>query len=555
MTQTDLKTDKPKNSITMESNLQTQELKNSATQTYADLLSETQQAEFPLLNEVTAPFVENPLHLMNSIYDEDGITVPCALPDTMVQCLPQMMSEPLSLYEDPDIRTMLLMAMMPTLGSAMSHVRVRHGQRLYGLGMMNICVGSSASGKGSVGDVASLVDGINEIICRESAQAQADYRKRHNRYNRLNRQLNFAAKSDITQLIDINNISEEVDEPEAPLRRMHKLPSKTTAANLYRLLYANGDNISYLHIPELAEMSAANRSSFGDFMYILLAAQNEEALHTGRKTDDEDYRIEHTRLSFTATGTMSSVRDFIPNLEDGLSTRFLYHNLPAKSTVRDEMDEATAEAYRDVYTYYKGQLTDIWNALRRFEGCPEEEMPRLVITDSQRDLINRYYQQLVAFVALTQPDKDLRAPILRSRLNLYRMLMIIAVLRRHEEEGTAESIFGETTFTTADADLRWGLAYIFYTMMQTSALYNRLRREEKEEAKPVACISPLAFLNVLPRQFTTAVANKQGEELGMKTRTVCKHLRTLCTQGYLLRIRQGVYSKPARINKKLAHAA
>ena len=267
---------------------------NQQPKSYGDVLRETQQEEFPLLSEVTQGIVEDPLTLMNSIYDEDGVLVPCALPDAMWKSLPQMMSETLSLYDNADIRTMLLMAMMPTLGSAMSNVRVRHGQRHYSLGMMNICVGPSASGKGSVGDVASLVDGINKIICEESAQAQADYRKKHKRYNRLNSQLTFAAKGDVEHLVDVNDIAEEVDEPQAPLRRMHKLPAKTTAANYYKLIYANGDNISFLHIPELAEMSAANKGSFGDFMYILLAAQNEEQLHTGRKTDDEDYLIEHT---------------------------------------------------------------------------------------------------------------------------------------------------------------------------------------------------------------------------------------------------------------------
>ena len=410
MTQTDLKTDKPKNSITMESNLQTQELKNSATQTYADLLRETQQAEFPLLNEVTAPFVENPLHLMNSIYDEEGTIVPCPLPDTMTRCLPQMMNETLSLYDDADIRTMLLGALMATIGSAMSHVRVRHGQRLYSLGIMNLCVGPSASGKGYVGDVASLVDGINKIICEESAQAMADHRKRHKRYTRRNSQLNFAAKGDVSNLIDVNNIAEEVDEPQAPLRRMHKLPSKTTAANLYRLIYANGENI------------------------------------------------------------------------------------------------------------------------------------------------DSYYEQMVTFVALTQPDRDLRAPILRSRLNLYRMLMIIAILRRYDEQGCAEGLFSEQRFTISEDDLRWDLAYIFYTVMQTSAIYNRLRREEKEE-KTVVCISPLAFVNLLPKQFTTAVALKQGEEMGMKPRTVKKHLHTLCTKGYIGRLRQGVYGKTSRKVSKLGQAA
>ena len=550
MTQTNSTIDKPKNSTAMENSLPTQDPNNSQANTsYADVLRETQQEEFPLLGEVTRGIVDDPITLMNAHTDEDGVVVPCALPDAMMQSLPQMMSETLSLYDDADIRTMLLMAMMPTLGSAMSNVRVRHGQRLYSLGMMNICVGPSAAGKGCGGDVASLVDGINKIICEESAQAMADHRKRHTRYKRLSSQLNFAAKDDVSQLVDVNDIAEEVDEPQAPLRRMHKLPAKTTAANYYRLLYANGENISYLHIPELAEMTAANKGSFGDFMYILLAAQNEEQLHTGRKTDDEDFFIEHTRLAMAATGTMSSVREFIPNLEDGLSTRFLYHCLPAKSDVRGEMDEATAEAFRDVYGHHRGVLTEIWKELRQFEGKADDEMPRLVISDEQRMYIDEYYRQLVSFISLTLPDRDLRAPILRSRLNLYRMLMIIAVLRRYEEMGTVEGMFAEQHFTMSEADLKWGLAYIFYCTMQTSAIYDRLRREEKEEPKRVY-LSALAFLQMLPKQFTTAEAVRLGEELGLKRNGIAKKLARLGKERYIVKVRQGVFVKSSKTERE-----
>ena len=525
---------------------------NEQPMSYADVLRETQQAEFPLLSEVTQGFVDDPLSLMNAIEDEEGTVVPCPLPDAMTRCLPQMMSEPLSLYDDADLRTMLLAALMATVGSAMSHVRVRHGQRLYSLGIMNLCVGPSASGKGCVGHVAALIDDINRIICEESAQAMADYRKRHKRYTRLNGQLSFAAKGDVSHLVDINDIAEEVDEPQAPQRRMHKLPSKTTAANLYRLIYANGDNISYLHIPELAELSAANRGSFGDFMYIFLAAHGEEDLHTGRKTDDEDYHIEHTRLALTATGTMSSVRDFISNLEDGLSTRFLYHNLPAKSTFRKEMDEATADAFIDVYGHYRRVLTEIWSELRRFEGRPENELPRLILLDAQREYVDQFYEQMLSFVTLTQPDRDLRAPILRSRLNLYRMLMIIAVLRRHEELGTAEGLFGGQHFTVTEEDLRWGLAYIFYSMMQTSALYNRLRREEKEEEPKRSYISALAFLQMMPHTFTATQATVKGEELGIKRRAVHYKLRTLLNQSYIKSIGYGKYRKQSISTQKKA---
>ena len=555
MTQTNSKTKEPNNVQTMENSTVQEQTNLTAQTSYADTLRETLQEEFPLLSEVTQGALEDPLVLMNAHADEDGVVVPCALPDTMVNHLPKMISEPLSLYEDADIRTMLLMAMMPTLGSAMSNVRVRHERRLYSLGMMNVCIGPSASGKGAVGDVASLVDGINEIICAESAQEMADYRKRYKRYARLNKQLDGAARHDITQLVDINDIGEEVDEPQKPMRRMHKLPTKSTAANYYKLLYANGDNISYMHIPELAELNAANRTAFGDFMYMMLAAQNEEPLHTARKTDDEDFRIEHTRLALVATGTESSVRAFIPNLEDGLSTRFLYHNLPAKSDVRDEMDEAMAEAFNDVYTHYRGQLTEIWSELRQFDGKTDEELPRLMLSDAQREKTNEYYRQMVTFIALTQPDRDLRAPILRTRLNLYRMLMIISVLRRHEAMGTAEGLFDEKVFTTTEEDLHWGLVYIFYCMMQTSAMYNRLRREEKEDAPKRVNISALAFLTLLPKQFTTATANETGKEQGIKERAVGLHLQTLYTKGYIQRLKKGVYCKVAHVAKKYRHAA
>ena len=547
MTQTNPKSQVPNNPRTME---------NSQPQTtYADSLREAIHHEFPLLEEATQGFVEDPSLLMNAHFDEDGVVVACALPDTMVKHLPQMMSEPLSLYQDADIRTMLLMAMMPTLGSAMSNVRVRHERRLYSLGMMNVCIGPSASGKGAVGDVASLVDEINEIICAESAQEMADYRKKQKRYERLGKQLDGAARRDLSQLVDIHDIASDVDEPEKPLRRMHKLPSKTTAANYHKLLYANGTQISYLHIPELAELNAANRTAFGDFTYMMLAAQNEEPLHTARKTDDEDFRIEHTRLSLVATGTESSVRAFIPNLEDGLSTRFLYHNLPAKSDVRDEMDEAMAEAFNDVYTHYRHQLTAIWSELRQFDGKTDEELPRLMFTEEQRILINDYYRQMVSFIALTQPDKDLRAPILRTRLNLYRMLMVVAVLRRHEAMGTAEGLFEDKMFTTTEEDLRWGLAYIFYCMMQTSTMYNRLRREEKEEVPKAVRISALAFLEMLPTAFTREGATCTGSELGIKERAVTYHLSTLIRKGYIVRIEQGRYRKVKRATKQYTQAA
>ena len=244
-----------------------------------------------------------------------------------------------------------------------------------------------------------------------------------------------------------------------------------------------------------------------------------------------------------ATGTASSVHGVIPNLEDGLSTRFLYHNLPAKDTVRGEMDEAMAEAMNDVYTHHRQQLTAIWNELRQFDGKSDDELPRLMLSDEQRYKINEYYCQLVKFISITQSDNDLRAPILRSRLNLYRILMIIAVLRRHEAMGTAEGMFDDKVFTTTEADLNWALTYIFYLTMQTSTMYNRLRREVKEEAPKNTYLSALAFSQLLPLKFTTSDAVEIGKQCGMSASGVNKKLAKLCKEFFISRVGKGVFVK------------
>ena len=88
--------------------------------------------------------------------------------------------------------------------------------------------------------------------------------------------------------------------------------------------------------------------------------------------------------------------------------------------------------------------------------------------------------------------------------------------------------------------------------MQTSALYNRLRREEKEEETTRAYISALAFLHMMPHTFTATQATVKGEELGIKRRAVHYKLRTLITRSYIERIGYGTFRKVSLSHRKAA---
>jgi predicted transcriptional regulator len=86
-------------------------------------------------------------------------------------------------------------------------------------------------------------------------------------------------------------------------------------------------------------------------------------------------------------------------------------------------------------------------------------------------------------------------------------------------------------------------------------MYNRLRREEKEEAPKAVRISALAFLEMLPTAFTREGATCTGSELGIKERAVTYHLSTLIRKGYIVRIEQGRYRKVKRATKQYSQAA
>ena len=85
-------------------------------------------------------------------------------------------------------------------------------------------------------------------------------------------------------------------------------------------------------------------------------------------------------------------------------------------------------------------------------------------------------------------------------------------------------------------------------LQQTSTIYDRLRRETQEEPKRVY-ISALAFLQMLPKQFTTAEAIRIGEAMGIKENAVAKKLTKLTGDYYIGKIRQGVFVKTTKTER------
>ena len=84
--------------------------------------------------------------------------------------------------------------------------------------------------------------------------------------------------------------------------------------------------------------------------------------------------------------------------------------------------------------------------------------------------------------------------------------------------------------------------------------HGEVLRETMQEEFPLLSEVTAPFMEN-PLKLMTAITIEQGEEMDMKPRTVKKHLRTLCTKGYVEHVKHGVYCKVPRKRVKIKQAA
>ena len=87
-------------------------------------------------------------------------------------------------------------------------------------------------------------------------------------------------------------------------------------------------------------------------------------------------------------------------------------------------------------------------------------------------------------------------------------------------------------------------------MMQTSTIYDCMRRETQEEEAPKRTrMSALSFLHMLPRSFTTAEAIRIGAEYGIGEGGIAKKLVRLTKDYYIAKVRHGVFVKVTKAER------
>lgn len=250
------------------------------------------------------------------------------------------------------------------------------------------------------------------------------------------------------KLYQQGKLQDAPEPPDAPQLHRLYIPANSTKSAIIKLLEEN-DGKGIIFETESDTLTGMLRNKeHGNFTDVLRAAFHHEPVALYRKTNDEDAEIAHPQLSVVLSGTHEQLYTLIPDVENGLFSRFCYYILqgtdeylfPFRKELNDRkpLVEAMGKAWLLAYQTLEALTEPIL-----FELAPAQEQ-RFAQAFAQRkhDLRNNI-------------SHNLDGTIHRMGNIMFRIAMILTMVRRQVEELPMQ---GRIVCTDADFEMAFDIS-------------------------------------------------------------------------------------------------
>lgn len=196
-------------------------------------------------------------------------------------------------------------------------------------------------------------------------------------------------------------------------------------------------------------MANAFKSDTGDYSDTFRKAYHHEPISLSRVTDNLKIYIAEPRLSAVLSSTFGQLLSLVPSAENGLFSRFIFHEVPAIDDFLNPFDPKK-KTYEQVFNDLGDRFLDMYNHLKEQEAINfslhhhHEEFFVMAFSKWKRE-IREYMGQRSDFGLY-----DLDGTIHRLGLICFRLAMIFTVIRRFETGNIeAELVCNDDDFYTA----------------------------------------------------------------------------------------------------------
>jgi hypothetical protein len=419
--------------------------------------------------------------------------------------LPEILIECTDMFQDATEKDVFLIGSIAVLSACLPNIEGIYFDEPVSPHLYAFITAPAGSGKGKLKWAKAFGQEIHKHIVQQSNAEYEAYEKEFEDYNNLNK-----------------NQRQSAEKPKEPKRKMFFIPANSSSSAFIQAL-ADNDFKGLIFETEADTLANTLKQEWGNFSDILRKAFHHESTNMFRRKDNEHIEIEDPHLAIALSGTPKQVHNMMPDVENGLFSRFLYYAFEDFSDFKNPFISHRSVNYVSFFEKQGKRIFDLNQMLTQqhkpisFEFSQEQGM----------DFTNRFKELFTRNKMLV--GNDFNANSRRLGLVTFRIAMVLAALRIMESGDISNPIICSQT------DYQTALDIVFTLEKHALAVFQNLPNNKLKGIK-------LKFYNVLPKEFNRQGYLDSANKLGIKDKTAEKYIAQF-SKGDLLHHEHNAYEK------------
>lgn len=429
------------------------------------------------------------------------------LPAEVYENLPGCLRECCDLFTEGIEKDVFLISALTVSSACLPNVEGIYFDDSYSAHLYLFITAPAGSGKGKMKWAKYLGGAIHEKMAEQSGKERAAYDLEMEKYENLHKLQ-----------------KQGTEKPKVPKRKIFFIPANSSTSAFIQTL-ADNDFSGIIFETEADTMANTAKQDWGDTSDVFRKAFHHEATSLNRRKDNEYIEIKNPHLAIALSGTPRQVQRLMPDVEDGLFSRYMYYAFEDKGGFKNPFISHTSTNLPEFFTNKGLAILDLYEQLRNLE-----QPITFKLTETQGVRFTEFFNTMLHKDKLLL-GSDFDANVKRLGLITFRLAMVISALRILDD--------GDITNPMICSDQDYETAISIATTLEQHAIavFKNMPNNELKGKK-------LAYYDKLPQQFDRQTYLKVAKELGIEEKSAEKYI--ILFKSKLLNHEHNKYTKIAK---------
>ena len=428
--------------------------------------------------------------------DEDIIFKTPTLPESIYNNLPQILKESCDLFGEKIEKDVFLIGSIGVISACLPNIKGIYFSKPYSPHLFVFITAPAGSGKGNMEWSKYFGQKIHDTIVEQSKKEKANYQLELDQYN-------SRPKKE----------KQEIPKPEPPANQMFFIPANSSSSAFLQTLSDNNFK-GIIFETEADTLANTFKQEWGNFSDILRKAFHHETTTMNRRKDNEYIEIKNPHITIVLSGTPRQVQNLIPDIENGLFSRFLFYAFEDDSEFKNPFIAYSSVNYTDFFNQKSNEIFELYTALKNHPTPIFFEFT----TEQQDTFTSRFKSMLTKSKLLLGRDFD--ANIKRLGVITFRIAMLFSALRVREHGDISSPMI------CSDIDFQTALEISLTLEKHAIAVFHNFPQNNLRDKK-------LKFFEQLPNEFDRKTFLKTAHDLEIQDKAAEKYITQFRKKGFL----------------------